>query len=81
MNRRQNDRRLTEKFFVPRQFLRREKLFIYERRIYLSDTNSFQNVYFAKYYEFLGEAREELLRYLMKENTPKFSINAKNINV
>ena len=71
MDRRKQNRREERRTLTPRQFNRREKTFIYQRRVYLSDTNSFQNVYFAKFYEFIGEAREELLRYLMRESLPE----------
>jgi enediyne core biosynthesis thioesterase len=38
------------------------KTFIYEKTVYISDTNVEGNVYFARYFEWQGEAREELFR-------------------
>lgn len=37
------------------------KTFIYETTVYLSDTNAFQNAYFARYFDWQGSAREEFL--------------------
>ncbi len=66
MEKRNQERRGTStKEIIPRRFNRREKAFVYERKIYLSDTNAFQNVYFAQFFHFLGEAREDLLAYLL----------------
>lgn len=68
MDKRKDERRgSSEKKFIPRRFNRREKTFLYERKIYLSDTNAFQNVYFAQFFHFLGEAREDLLAYVLQE--------------
>lgn len=38
------------------------KNFVFEKVVYLSDTNAEGNVYFAKYYEWQGHAREEFYR-------------------
>jgi acyl-CoA thioesterase FadM len=38
------------------------KTFIFETIVYLSDTNAFQNAYFARYFDWQGSAREEFLR-------------------
>jgi len=35
-----------------------EKEFIYEKTVYLGSTNMFGNVYFARYFDWQGEARE-----------------------
>jgi YbgC/YbaW family acyl-CoA thioester hydrolase len=66
------DRRRPDYKLIPRQFDRRAKVFHFKRKIYLTDTNAFQNVYFAQYFDFMGEAREELLKYILGENTSAF---------
>jgi len=38
------------------------KVFIFEKTVYLSDTNMEGNVYFARYFEWQGEAREALFQ-------------------
>src|SRR5689334_18992697 len=66
--RNKTDRRKQEIDFRRRKFLRREKKFVYSREIYLSDTNAYKNVYFGKYSYILGEAREDLLEWLLQGN-------------
>jgi len=39
-----------------------KKQFIFQKRVYLSDTNAQGNVYFARYFEWQGNAREEFFR-------------------
>ena len=41
------------------------KEFIFEKTIYLSDTNAFGNAYFSKYFEWQGMAREAFFRHIM----------------
>ncbi|MFW6129835.1 MAG: thioesterase family protein [Atribacterota bacterium] len=40
----------------------KKKAFSFEKTIYLGDTNAEGNVYFAKYFEWQGQAREEFFR-------------------
>ncbi|MFA5894000.1 MAG: acyl-CoA thioesterase [Candidatus Margulisiibacteriota bacterium] len=42
-----------------------EKEFVFEKTAYLHDTNLFGNVYFARYFEWQGMAREEFFRQVM----------------
>jgi len=39
--------------------------FVFRKRVYLKDVNIFGNVYFSKYFEWQGEAREEFFRKLI----------------
>lgn len=39
-----------------------KKLFVFERTVYLTDTNAEGNTYFTKYFEWQGMAREEFVR-------------------
>ena len=43
-----------------------QKEFIFQKRVFLKDTNAEGNVYFAHYFEWQGEAREDFFR----ENVP-----------
>ncbi len=43
------------------------KEFIFEKTVYLSDTNAFGNAYFAKYFEWQGMAREAFFREIMPD--------------
>lgn len=45
-----------------------EKEFVFEKIVYLSDTNLFGNVYFARYFDWQGMAREEFFRQIIKDN-------------
>ena len=64
-NLRVEQRRKDNVSYKRRKYDRRTKTFQYERTIHLSDTNSFGSVYFARFFEFQGEAREEFLYYFM----------------
>ncbi len=67
-----SDRRQKSIDFRRRTMDRRGKKFFYDRTIYLTDTNAFGNMYFAQYFDIIGEAREELLKYLLGDNLPAF---------
>lgn len=60
--RRSNDRRLQSVEFDRRCFDRRDGAFVFEKTVYLSDTNAFGNTYFAKYFEWQGMAREAFVK-------------------
>ena len=49
-----------------------KKTFIFRRRVYLSDTNMQGNVYFARIFEWQGEAREEYLRVAVPDHEHLF---------
>ncbi len=44
----------------------RQQEFVFQKRVFLADTNAEGNVYFAHYFEWQGQAREEFFR----ENVP-----------
>lgn len=44
-----------------------EKEFIFEKTVYLTDTNLFGNAYFARYFDWQGMAREEFFRRIVGE--------------
>ena len=67
---REEDRRSRETNIKRRVYDRRTKTFLYERTIHLGDTNLFGSVYFARYFDFQGEAREEFLQYFMGDDLP-----------
>jgi len=56
------DRRQSEVEFDRRCFDRRDGSFVFEKTVYLSDTNAFGNTYFAKYFEWQGMAREAFVK-------------------
>jgi YbgC/YbaW family acyl-CoA thioester hydrolase len=66
------DRRNTTTNYARRIFDRRNREFHYHRRIHLSDTNSFGNVYYARFFELFGEAREEFLLFILGESFTEF---------
>lgn len=73
MEKRKGTERREKKIDYKRRTLdRREKVFYYERQAYLTDTNFFQNVYFAQYFDFIGEAREDLFKFLLGEDFNSF---------
>lgn len=73
MERREGERRRIILDYNRRKYDRRSKTFSYERVPYLTDTNMFGNVYFAQYFDFQGEAREEFFRYVMREDYGLFA--------
>lgn len=66
------DRRSQVTNYKRRVYDRREKTFIYERTVHLGDTNVFGSVYFARYFDLQGEAREEFLKFFMGNDFPTF---------
>lgn len=44
------------------------KKFLFEKTVYLRDTNAEGNVYFARYFDWQGEAREEFFRSAIPEH-------------
>ena len=72
MDRRVSERRKTNISYKRRKYDRRNKTFKYHRTIHLSDTNMFGSVYFARFFEFQGEAREEFLQYFMGQDLVPF---------
>ena len=72
MNRRVADRRVKEIDFKRRRFDRRLKTFMYQKTVHLSDTNAFGSVYFARFFDFQGETREEFLQYFMGKDLAEF---------
>jgi YbgC/YbaW family acyl-CoA thioester hydrolase len=79
VEKRSSVRRQTHIDVKRRRFNRREKEFSYQREIYLSDTNAFQNVYFANYAKFIGEAREDFLQWALGENISHFMKSGINL--
>ncbi|MGD8569651.1 MAG: thioesterase family protein [Gammaproteobacteria bacterium] len=67
-----NDRRRRTIDYTRRKFDRRSREFIYNRSIHLSDTNSFGNVYYARFFDIFGEAREEFLLYILGDKFESF---------
>ncbi|NKE70915.1 acyl-CoA thioesterase [Candidatus Manganitrophus noduliformans] len=55
--------------------------FIFRRRVYLSDTNAQGNVYFAKYFEWQGDAREEFFRTAVPIHESFFSAGYRLLTV
>lgn len=55
--------------------------FIFRRRVYLSDTNAQGNVYFAKYFEWQGDAREEFFRSAVPIHESFFSAGYRLLTV
>ena len=60
------ERRTSQIEFDRRCFDRRDRAFLFNKTVFLSDTNAFGNTYFAKYFEWQGMARESFFeRFLV----------------
>jgi len=66
------DRRSQTITYDKRTRNRREGEYYYDRTVYLTDTNFFQNAYFAQYFDFIGEAREDFLMYVLGDQFEEF---------
>ncbi|SRR5258706_4862832 len=65
-SKRKKDRRGAQVEFDRRCFDRRDRAFLFNKTVFLSDTNAFGNTYFAKYFEWQGMARESFFeRFLV----------------
>lgn len=58
-----------------------KKQFIFQKRVYLSDTNAQGNVYFARIFEWQGEAREEYLRVAVPNHEDLFKTGLRLLTV
>ncbi len=58
--------------FKERKVNRRKKEFVFPLTVYLSDTNAYGNVYFAKYIEWQGKAREDWFKTLFRDKADAF---------
>lgn len=65
IGRRSSDRRQPNLNFNRRKENRREKEFLFEHTVYLSDTNLVGNTYFAKHFEWQGKIREAFLYHII----------------
>lgn len=65
------DRRQPGPWFNRRNTNRREKQFLLDHNVYLSDTNLVGNTYFAKHFEWQGHVREAFLFHVV--NFPEFA--------
>lgn len=58
-----------------------EKEFIFEKTVYLTDTNLFGNAYFASYFDWQGMAREEFFRQVMGDKNTFFQSGVKLVTI
>jgi YbgC/YbaW family acyl-CoA thioester hydrolase len=58
-----------------------KKKFIFLIRVYLSDTNAQGNVYFARFFDWQGMAREEFLRVAVPNHETLFSAGLRLLTV
>jgi len=58
-----------------------EKDFVFEKTVYLGNTNMFGNVYFARYFDWQGEAREALFNKTVPESLSLFKSGIKFVTI
>jgi len=58
-----------------------EKEFIFEKTVYLTDTNLYGNVYFARYFDWQGMAREEFFRQVVGEDNKILKMGIKLVTI
>lgn len=58
-----------------------EKVFVFHKRVFLKDTNAEGNVYFSRYFEWQGEAREDFLRQAVPDHMQILQSGTKLITV
>lgn len=57
------------------------KEFIFEKTVYLTDTNLYGNVYFARYFDWQGMAREEFFRQVVGEDNKILKMGIKLVTI
>jgi len=55
--------------------------FTFQKTVYLTDTSSFGNVYFARYFDWQGMAREEFFRCIVEDYQKLFQSNIKFVTI
>jgi YbgC/YbaW family acyl-CoA thioester hydrolase len=58
-----------------------EKEFVFEKTVYLTDTNLFGNAYFARYFDWQGMAREEFFHRVAGEDDSFFRSGIKFVTI
>jgi acyl-CoA thioesterase FadM len=58
-----------------------DKEFIFEKTVYLTDTNLYGNAYFARYFDWQGMAREEFFRQLIQDNNKFLQLGIKFVTL
>jgi acyl-CoA thioesterase FadM len=58
-----------------------EKEFVFEKTIYLGNTNMFGNVYFARYFDWQGEAREAFFHKTVPDSLAFFKSGIKFVTI
>lgn len=69
----------SEKQTTKREIAKRK--FVFRKRVYLSDTNAQGNVYFARIFQWQGEAREEYLRVAVPDHEQLFMAGLRLLTV
>lgn len=57
------------------------KEFVFEKIVYLGDTNMFGNVYFARYFDWQGQAREAFLNRIIPNSISVFKSGIKFVTI
>jgi acyl-CoA thioesterase FadM len=55
--------------------------FVFEKTVYLGDTNMFGNVYFARYFDWQGQAREAFLNKTIPDSISVFRAGIKFVTI
>ncbi len=58
-----------------------DKEFVFEKKVYLGSTNLFGNVYFARYFDWQGEAREAFFQQVMPDALAVFRSGIKFVTI
>lgn len=58
-----------------------EKEFVFEKTVYLGNTNMFGNVYFSRYFDWQGEAREAFFNKTVPESLSIFKSGIKFVTI
>lgn len=58
-----------------------DKEFIFEKTVYLTDTNIFGNAYFARYFDWQGMAREEFFKQIIHDGIQFFQSGIKFVTI
>ncbi len=58
-----------------------QREFVFRKRVYLTDTNAEGNVYFARYFDWQGQAREDFLRQAVPDHMEILRSGTKLITV
>ena len=81
LQRESEDASMTVRSLIDGEFTPNQRQFVFQKRTFLTDTNAEGNVYFARYFDWQGMAREDYFRHAVPDHMELMRTGTKLITV